>query len=215
MVSTRLGVLLLVFVGLIVRGAAQAPSQGEAPELTQIRLNHAQALLALADEAASRRILNEEERLLLMAERASVGVVSKERNDAARARRLSAVKGDDEVAYRAVLKTRQWSTDRDGLLAKEARQVAAAVAAYAALTRTLGPDREEVAEAAWTAAYALDPADPRLAGAAGAQRMQRLRANRIAALGIGKLESGETLFGPKLGPDDLKNKVVLWRSFSL
>jgi hypothetical protein len=208
-------VLFLTLCGFSVCGVAQEPILGEAPEIRQVRLDHARSLLSLADEAAKRQILNDEERLLLLAARISADVVSKERSDAARARRLGVTSGGNEDTYRALLKSRAWASDRNVLLAKEARQVATTIAAYVALTRTLAPEQGEIAEAAWAEAYALDPNDRKLAAAAGARRMERLRANHLATLGVGKLELGETLYGATFAQDDLKNKVVLWRSFSL
>lgn len=202
-----------MFAPLLAVAALAACPQGD---LAAIRTAHGAALLALSDECVERRLLNDAERILLLARAWDLDADELgTRTDALRAVRVKTVQ-EERDDYRAYLdskdcvRARAWLEDAEEDLREETGD------ALCDLARGLLREGESrVAEDALELAFELDPESRDLRRVAGKDRLEELRRRRADERSLANLSLGETIVGPQVTLDDFEDKVVLWRSASL
>lgn len=196
---------------------AQADSRAAPTAAESARADEARRLRRLSATNVERRLLNDAERQLTAA--ADLGGPSAE--DAAafarlRERRRALESGDAEKAYVAFLKSDAYRTERARALKDEGDGARRAVDALIDAARRSARAQDAAAEiGAVEAAYDVDPFSPRLSPAFASGRAAEALAARRASRGLGRLTLGKVVAGQDVALADLKNQVVLWRSFSL
>lgn len=215
--SLRFGLLaLLVIAGL---SRAQENEAGRTALATRLHRTYAAELVVLADEFRRERIFNEAENLLVEArghgDTDAWRRLMDRRREALREERKAWWPDGPREDYRRFVESRKYASTRKKLMRRRAElDTKAAKRALKAAMSALEEQREADAEGALAFVSRVD-ADVARRLAGDAKRVWTRARDRHAADGLARLELGETTSKVAVSLDDLKGKVVLWRSKSL
>ncbi len=187
-------------------------------ELERIEREHAEGRLELADANIKATLLNDAERLALLADKGGAERKAVD-NRLARIRelRMERIKAPARSEYRAYLASRACEQAIQKLARKEARLRERIITRYIELLRKVRRETASPRDVARIVerALPLDPAHKKLARAAGKKLWAAAERERIRTSGIAALELGDPILSPQVTARSLRDKVVVWRSFSL
>jgi hypothetical protein len=213
MVHRMLAVFALTVLSLAATPAQEAPA-GDDPVVARVQA-FARALMDLSGEAAGRMLYDASERLLI---RAQDHGIPKGESDVAlkrlREQRIESIRGSTKEAYERFLAT-AYPAARKAHEKAEERLLNDALGAL--LRQAQASERSNDADAtrrALRAAWELSPGHALFASRRD-EVLTSLREELRARLSLDQLELGDLVAGGPVTLDDLKGKVVLWRSFSL
>lgn len=200
----------LLLVAALAAQAPQPPADAAAPVFAA----HARGLLELAGKALDGRLLNDAERLRLVALRCDARVPGADGlEQKIHAALVASGGGDGREAVKAFWKSAASAKALQQLSESEAALRARCDQDLAAAARQV--DDAAGLDAIVRRALERDLLGDALAGAAGKERTAKLRGEHDRAHSIDQLQLGDVVVGSPVDLAALRGKVVLWRSFSL